>query len=572
MKNHGNNLSNVNLSENKYSKKKIIVTSALPYANGEIHIGHIVSTYLPADIFTRYNKLKGNRIIHICATDDFGTPILIRAEEEHKTPKEYVEHWFNRDLKDFKDIGICFDIFSQTSSDINIKIAQYFFKKLHDNGYIYKKNISQYFCANDNKFLPDRYVIGKCPFCNALEQYSDGCEKCGRIFNNNEILDPKCIICKEQPKFRETEHYFFRLSKFSDKLENWLTNNSNLPSEIKNYVLNWIKNGLNDWDITRDIKWGIPIPISNINNKVLYGWFENHLCYISSVLAYFSDKNEDGKEFWNSSDIYHFIGKDIVYHHYLFLPAMRMGVDQEYKLPDFIPVRGHLKLENQKISKSRGWYISLREFINSFNPDYLRYYCSSITPNNQKDVNFSWNEFKIKINNELVANVGNFINRTLTFINSKYNGSIPEPKNFDSQDKIFIRKINSIAKEVEIKIQANDIDKALRTIMEFSSYCNQYFQSRTPWKEETNSVNTIYLCFNAVKTLAIILKPYLPFTISKLLKNINLDEKELEWDDANKIDIKPQHKIMRTEILFNKITEDEIELQKNKHKNTENIQ
>ena len=570
MNNPGNNLNNVNITKNKYSQRKVIVTSALPYANGEIHIGHIVSTYLPADIFTRYNKLKGNKIIHICATDDFGTPILIRAEEENKTPKEYVKHWFNRDLKDFNDMGIDFDIFSQTSSEMNIKIAQYFFKKLHDNEYIYKKNISQYFCANDNKFLPDRYVIGKCPFCNALEQYSDGCEKCGRIFNNNEISDPKCIICREEPKFRDTEHYFFRLSKFSDKLKDWLTNNKNLRSEVKNYVLNWIKNGLNDWDITRDIEWGIPI--SNSKNKVLYGWFENHLCYISSVLSYFSDRNEDGKEFWNSADIYHFIGKDIVYHHYLFLPAMRMGADHEYKLPDFIPVRGHLTLENQKISKSRGWYISLREFIDSFSPDYLRYYCSSITPNNQKDVNFSWDEFKIKINNELVANVGNFINRTLTFINSKYNGIIPEPKNFDSLDKIFINRINNIAKEVEMKIQSNDIDKALRTIMEFSSYCNQYFQNKTPWNDKKNSVTTIYLCFNAVITLAIILKPYLPFTITKLLKNINLDEKELKWDDANIIDIKSKHKIMKTEILFNKITEDEINLQKNKHKNTENIQ
>ena len=332
-------------------RDKAIITSALPYANGEIHLGHVASTYLPADVTTRFLKLKGVEAYYICASDDFGTPILIQSEKEGKTPSEYVAHWNKRDYEDFTAFGIDFDFFYQTSSDENIKFVQDVFTKLNSAGHIYQKEIIQFYCNNDKKFLPDRYVKGTCPYCNAEDQYSDLCESCGRV--PEEIANPKCAICGQPPVKEKTNHYFFRLKNFEESLSKWLDENQNLQKDVKKYVQNWIKSGLVDWDVTRDISWGVPIPLEDAKGQVFYGWFDNHLAYISSAVKFLNDKGLDGKEFWNASDIYHFIGKDIVYHHYLFLPAMRLGIEEEYKLPDYIPTRGHLTLQSKKISKSR---------------------------------------------------------------------------------------------------------------------------------------------------------------------------------------------------------------------------
>jgi methionyl-tRNA synthetase len=406
-------------------KKSAVVTSALPYANGEIHLGHIASTYLPADIFTRYSRLNGREIYHICASDDFGTPILIKAEKENKTPAEYVDYWNRRDHEDFASLGISFDLFYKTSSKENVEFVQEVFQKLSKNGHIYDQSVIQFYCTFDDKFLPDRYVIGKCPYCGAENQYSDLCEKCGRV--PDQILDPKCAICGRPPVKKESKHYFFRLSSFGQKLKDWLISNENLQADVRKYVLNWINEGLQDWDITRDLSWGVPIPLPEAKGKVFYGWFDNHLCYISTLKKLVSEKKgADGKKFWNESEILHFIGKDIVYHHYLFLPAMRLGIDSEYKLPDYIPTRGHLMLQNQKISKSRNWYIGLRDFVSSFNPDYLRFYIASVITYSQDDLNFDFDAFAERINNELIANVGNFVNRALSFTQKTFAGKLPK--------------------------------------------------------------------------------------------------------------------------------------------------
>ena len=547
-------------------KEKIVITSALPYANGEIHLGHITSTYLPADIFTRFQRLKGNDVIHVCATDDFGTPILIKAEQESKTPIDFVKYWHDIDKKDFTDLGISFDIFDQTSSNENIQMTQYFFTKLNEKGFIFKKTVEQLFCVKCNKFLPDRYVIGTCPFCQAENQYSDGCEKCGKTFQPGEILNPRCAICGSKPITKESEHYFFRLSEFSDELKNWLTVNKNLQPEVKNYILNWIKEGLKDWDITRDISWGVPIPLEEAKGKVLYGWFDNHLCYIAAALKYLVKQKKDGKAFWNSSKIYHFIGKDIVYHHYLFLPAMRMGVG-EFKVPDFIPTRGHLLLEGQKFSKSRGWYVSLRDFLKEFNPDYLRYYISIITPYQQSDVNFDWSDFQSRINNELVANIGNFIHRTLSFIHSKFKGKVPKPsEDYNDEDAAFQEKIWKLEEEVGKLMEDLHFDRALKRILEFSIHCNQYFQKNEPWFDEKRATNCLYLCVNAVRSLAILLEPFLPFSTEELWKLLNYSDSvhEQQWDSISKILIKPGHNINKPKILFKKIEDKEIKIQKSK--------
>lgn len=372
--------------------KKAIITSALPYANGEIHLGHVASTYLPADVTTRFLKLNGVEAYYVCASDDFGTPILIQSEKEGKTPAEYVEHWNKRDYEDFSAFNIGFDYFYKTSSSENIAFVQNVFKKLNDAGHIYEKEIIQFYCNNDEKFLPDRYVKGICPYCKAEDQYSDLCESCGRV--PEEIMDPKCSLCSQPPTKEKTNHYFFKLKNFDKLLSQWLDENDHLQKDVKKYVQNWIKSGLIDWDITRDISWGVPVPLENIKDKVFYGWFDNHLAYISTALKFLNNKGINGKDFWNSADIYHFIGKDIVYHHYLFLPAMRLGIDNEYKLPDYIPTRGHLTLQAKKISKSRNWYIGLKEFLRYYPADYLRYYLVSINPYSQDDLNFDWDDLQ----------------------------------------------------------------------------------------------------------------------------------------------------------------------------------
>lgn len=539
-----------------YKMKRIIVTSALPYANGEIHLGHIASTYLPADIFVRYCRLRGYDVVFTCATDDFGTPILIKAEKEKRSPKDYVAYWHKRDKDDFDRLGISFDIFDHTSSQENIEFVRYVFNRLYTNNYIYEQDVIQFYCEYDKKFLPDRYVVGTCPYCHAENQYSDICEQCSRV--PEQILEPRCAICGNKPISKVSKHYFFKLSVFASRLKEWLTSNSNLQSDIKNYVLRWIEDGLKDWDITRDITWGVPIPLRE--EQVLYGWFDNHLCYISATLKYLKDKVDDPKWFWNNSIIYHFIGKDIVYHHYLFLPAMRMGMDEEYKLPDYIPTRGHLMLERQKISKSRNWYISLRDFLDSYPPDYLRFYIASIASYSQEDLNFDWNEFASKINNELIASIGNFINRALSFTRKKFDGIVPEYLEFDALDKGMIDEISKIGDEVGRLIFNNEIDKGLRRILVFSNSLNQYFQAKEPWSDQSNARNCIYISVNAVRSLAVLLYPYLPFSSSLICKQLNLGEID-RWNPSELL-IKPDHRIGVIEPLFKRVEKGDIEKQR----------
>ncbi|AFU60145.1 methionine--tRNA ligase [Candidatus Nitrososphaera gargensis Ga9.2] len=544
------------------STKSAVVTSALPYANGEIHLGHIASTYLPADIFTRFSRLNGVKAYHICATDDFGTPILIRAEKEKKSPEEYVALWNRRDYEDFSSLGISFDFFYKTSSKENVEFVQYVFKKLQKNGHIYDQNVIQFYCTFDDKFLPDRYVIGKCPYCGAENQYSDLCEKCGRV--PDQILEPKCAICGRPPVKKESKHYFFRLSSFGEKLKEWLSANQNLQPEVRNYVINWINEGLQDWDITRDLSWGVPIP--GAEGKVFYGWFDNHLCYISSLVKFISDKKGgDGKKFWNESDIYHFIGKDIVYHHYLFLPAMRLGIDSEYKLPDYIPTRGHLMLQNQKISKSRNWYIGLRDFTSAFNPDYLRFYIASVVTYSQDDLNFDFDAFYERINNELIANVGNFVNRALSFTQKSFGGKVPEPANIDDS---LGKELAAAVDEAGSLLAGNEIDKALKRVLKYSSFMNQYFQANTPWANKDTANTTLYVSVNAVRSLAILLEPFIPFSCEKIWSQLKMgggSVHEQAWESAKDLRaVAPGHELGKVEPIFRKIEAKEIEQWKNK--------
>lgn len=549
------------------SPNSLVVTCALPYADGDIHIGGVTSTYLPADIFVRYQRLLGNNVVFTCASDDYGTPILIAAENQGKKPEEFVSYWNERFQQDFLGLGIKFDIFDQTSSAENQKLTQHFFTKLNEKGFISKREVLESYCPKCLKFLPDRYVKGRCPYCGATEQYSDGCEKCGRVLERHQVLEPHCSVCGSKPETKSSEHFIFRLSHFSNQLEKWLRENVNLQPSVKNYVTSWIKEGLRDWDITRDITWGVPIPLPEAKGKVLYGWFDNHICYISATKKYIEREGRDGKKFWNTARIYHFIGKDIVYHHYLFLPAMRLGVE-EYALPHFIPTRGHLLLQGEKFSKSRGWGVGLRDFLKDFPADYLRFYLTSITPYSETDVNFDWKDFQAKINNELVANIGNFVHRTLTFLWTRFNGKVPEHSEFDDHDREFESEIKDLTEQVGKELGRIESDRALKKILEFSDLCNQYFQRKQPWADKEGAANCLHLCVNAIRSLAILLEPFLPHSTETLwnILGLNGSVHEQNWVSTSLLDINPDHVIRKPEILFRKIEDSEIEKQLTKLK------
>ncbi|MDA4120639.1 MAG: methionine--tRNA ligase [Thaumarchaeota archaeon] len=536
------------------STQDVIITAALPYAYDDLHLGHVASTHLPPDILYRYLKLKGTKVIQVCASDDFGTPILIAAEKQGKDPSEYTAGWNARFKEDLGKLGIVYDLFDRTSSPENVELVQRFFTKLNENGYIFVSEINQFYCEYDLKFLPDRYVKGKCPYCGTEEQYSDVCENCGRTLQPGQILNPHCSICGRPPVLKKSTHYFFKLSALSKQLQEWLENNQGLQTDVKNYVLNWIKDGLQDWDIARDISWGVPIPLKEAHGKVLYGWFDNHLCYISTALKALGKTGEEGREAWNKSKIYHFIGKDIVYHHYLFLPSMRIG-EGEYKLPDFIPTRGHLLLLGKKVSRSKHWMITIREFLDHFPPDYLRFYLTRIVPQSQSDANFDLKEFEEKINNELVANVGNFVYRALSFAQTKHGGSVPEPGKAGGAEEEIIQELEGAVRETGDLIEQGHYDRALRRVLDFSAKCNQYFQHKAPWEKGADEPTTVYYACNLVAGLATLLSPFLPFTSEEIWIQLGFEGPIAKrgWDSASKLRVEAGRKLREPKPLFKKV-------------------
>jgi methionyl-tRNA synthetase len=541
------------------SKNKVIITAALPYAYDDLHLGHIASTHLPPDILYRYLKLNGVRAIQVCASDDFGTPILIAAEKKGKEPSEYVGEWNAKFKADLERVGVVYDIFDRTSSPENVTLVQHFFTKLSENGFIFPSEVDQFYCEYDKKFLPDRYVKGKCPYCGAEDQYSDGCDNCGRTLQPGQILNPHCSICGRPPVMRKSSHYFFKLSAFSKELEEWLTGNKDLQPDAKKYVLNWIKDGLQDWDVTRDITWGVPIPLKEADGKVLYGWFDNHLCYITAALKAAGKTGEEGREFWNGSKVYHFIGKDIVYHHYLFLPSMRLG-EKEYKLPDQIPTRGHLLLNGRKISRSKKWMITVREFTEHFPADYLRYYLTRIVPFSQSDANFDLQEFKDKVNNELVASIGNFVYRTLVFVKNKHDGVVPTPGEVGEEERAVISELEAAVKDAGGLIEQGHYDRALKRILDFSAKCNQYFQHKAPWEDREQEPTAIYYSCNLVAGLATLLEPFLPFSSAEIWRQLGLQTalSDQGWNAAAGLRVEPGQKIEDPKPIFRKVEDEDL--------------
>lgn len=542
--------------------EKILVTAALIYSNGPMHLGHIRSTYLPADIYARYHRLAGNDVLYICATDEHGTPIVAAAEKEGKSPKELVDYYHERDRREFAALGFTFDIFHRTSSNENKELTQYFFKKLSEGGHIYTKTVAQPYCEKDKRFLPDRFVVGTCPHCKSERQYSDYCDNCGTSLAAGEMQNPACITCGNAPVSRESKHYFFRLAGFSDKLKAYLEGNKSLQPEVTNYVRNWVKSGLADWDISRDLEWGVPIP--NEPGKVFYVWFDAPIGYISSTAAL----TGDWEKYWKSDEakIVHFIGKDIIYHHFLFWPAMLLGVGEGFRAPDAIAVRGFLNLEHRKFSKSKGWFVSIEEFLSSFPADYLRYYETAFTPHAVTDADFVWKDFQSKINNELVANIGNFVHRALVLIEKQFAGAVPEAGGLDGEDNRVLGEITEARVKAGLLVEKFQLKEGQEEILRLCGEFNAYLSKREPWKGKDRGRNatTLYVCSRAISALAILLEPFLPFTAEKLQKMAGIPKEKVKWENIDAELVPAGRKIGPAKPLFEKIPDEKIGEQERK--------
>ena len=539
---------------------KVFITCALPYANGPTHLGHLRSTYIPADIYARYNRMKGREVLFVCATDEHGTPIAVKAEKEGITPKEIAGRYYKMIKNDLESCNISFDNFARTTDPLHYQISQNFFLKLYQDGFIYDKTIKQPYCDECNRFLPDRYVEGICPYCGGEGARGDQCEVCGRHLDPIQLQDPTCLICQSTPEIKDSKQYFFRLSSFQNEIKSWLNENKALPPNVKNYVNQWIKEGLNDWILTRDMEWGIPVPLDDAEGKIIYVWLEALLGYITSAALWSHRNNQSWKEYWNDKAV-HFIGKDIIYHHSIFWPALLMAYG--CKLPYTIIAGDYLSLEGRKMSTSKNWVIWTSDFLKTFESDTLRYYLMANAPLT-RDTDFSWDDFQRRINDELADVLGNFLHRTFTFTNRFYQGKIPEAVQIDEYDQEMIDKIHELPNVVGEYIENFKFREGLVEIIKLAKQGNKYFNDKEPWKTVKSqpkiASTALYICNQLCKTLAITLNPYLPVKSLEIIKLLNNEEK-LEWDSANSF-ITSGHKILPAKPIFSKIEDEVINKQK----------
>ena len=546
-------------------KKKTIVTGALPYANGPIHIGHLAGVYLPADIYTRFLRKKEEDVIYICGTDENGVPITISAEKEGISPKELVERYHNNIKESLKKLGVEFDNFSGTSRKIHHGLSQKIFLELYEKGFIKSKKTKEFYCESCNKFLPDRYVEGICPYCNFEEARGDSCDECGSWLEADQLINPVCKLCGSTPIKKETKHWYLLLDQFQDSLEQWIEK-KNWRKTVKSYLKGWLKEGLRPRPITRDLKWGIPVPLEDSPpNKVLYVWFDAPLGYISSTIEWAEKSGEPDKwkRYWKDPNtrLIHFIGKDNIVFHGIIWPAIIMGTG-EFTLPDEIPANEYLNLEGRQISTSRNWAIWLHEYLKYFPPDFLRYYLTRIMPET-RDSEFKWKEFQERINQELINNLGNFVNRTLKFIEKYCESTIPEPGQLTNEDKKMLSEINSLVDKLDNSISQFKFRQAIKLWMQISTTGNKYYDQTKPWESRKNNpermCTTIYLCAHLIHVLGTIGKLFIPFSAIKILKMLDLEEKH--WDRLKFIELPHKHKIGKIEALYTKIEDEEIDKQ-----------
>lgn len=539
---------------------KVLISSALPYANGPCHLGHLRSTYIPADIYARYNRMKGNDVLFVCATDEHGTPIAVKAEKEGKPPKEVAGRYHEMIKTDLESCNISLDSFTRTTDPKHYEISQNFFLKLYEKGYIYEKVIKQPYCEECGRFLPDRYVEGTCPFCETEGARGDHCESCGRHLEPTQLLEPQCQICGSTPEIRESKQYFFKLSHFQNQLQDWIEGNHELPPNVRNYALQWLKEGLKDWILTRDMEWGIPVPLEGAEGKIIYVWGEAFLGYISSAAQWSEKTGNPWEDYWNDRPL-HFIGKDIIYHHSIFWPALLMAYG--CKLPYTVIAGEYLSLEGSKMSTSKNWVIWVSDFIKNFDSDILRYYLVANAPLS-KDTDFSWDDFQRRVNDELADVIGNFLHRTFTFTNRFFDGKLPETGEFDEYDREFETKIKELPKLVGGLIEDFKFREGMMEIIKLSKYGNKYFNDKEPWKavktDKAGAANCLYLANQLAKTLAVTLTPYMPVKTLEIFKTLKIDP-VLNWEDGAKF-MEEGHEIGEPKPIFLKIEDDVINAQK----------
>jgi methionyl-tRNA synthetase len=555
--------------------KRILVTSALPYANGPIHLGHLAGAYLPADIFVRYHRLKGHDILFICGSDEHGVPILLRAKAENTTPQKIVDFYHEQNKKSFAAFGIEFDFYGRTSSPVHYRISQDFFRRLAEKKSFILKKDQQLYDAQAKMFLADRFVRGICPHCGYKDAYGDQCEKCGSSLSPTDLLEPRSMVTDTQPVLKESLHWYLPLEKFQPKLEKWISGHKNWKSNVLGQIQSWFSQGLKDRAVTRDLSWGVPVPEDvaeaegiDAQGKVLYVWFDAPIGYISATVEWARQqgKPELWKEYWQNQEtrLVHFIGKDNIVFHCLIFPAMLMA-HGDYVLPDNVPANEFLNLEGNKISTSRNYAVWLDEYLKEFDTDSLRYCLTCILPET-KDTDFSWKEFQARHNSELADILGNFVNRTLTFLIRQYQGKIPAANSFDALDQELIKQLKRLPPTVGILIDSFAIRQALKEVMDLARFANKYFNDKMPWltvkKDKGTCDTTIYLCLETIKTLAILLKPFLPDTAQKIGAMLNLDKARMDkWDNAGNLWLKAGQAINEPQILFTKIENEKIDLE-----------
>jgi methionyl-tRNA synthetase len=555
------------------NKEKVLVTSALPYANGPIHLGHLSGAYLPADIYVRYKRLNGDDVLYICGSDEHGVPITITADKEGVPPKVIIDRYHEANRKAFERFGMSFDNYSRTSLPIHHETAKEFFLEFYNRGILIEKESNQFYDEKARMFLPDRYVEGTCPRCGNEQARSDECENCGSLYDPSELKNPKSKVSGETPVLKETTHYYFPLGKYQSALEKYV-NEMNEKYDWKDNVLQycrgWFKEGLKDRAITRDLDWGVKVPVDSAAGKVIYVWFEAVLGYISSTKEYSRIKNQPDlwKKYWQDVNTKYiaFIGKDNVVFHTIIFPAILMawneGIQEKYCLPQNVPANEFLNFEGKKFSKSRGWGIDVDEFLNIFPADPLRYTLAANLPEN-KDTDFYWKEFQLRNNSELADILGNFINRTFTFVHKHFDGKVPARGKLEKIDEVMLNEIGGYPQRVADLFEKFRIRDGVNEIMNLARDGNKYFNDSEPWVTIRSDIGkcgtTLNICLQAIYTLAELFYPVLPFSSEKLFKILNF--KPVEWKECGKSFLKEGHQINTAEILFQKIEDNVIEEQ-----------
>lgn len=553
--------------------KRYTITAALPYTNGPVHIGHLAGVYVPADIYARYLRLKGEDVVFVCGSDEHGVPITIKAKKEGITPQQVVDKYNEIIKNSFVDFGISFDNYSRTSAEIHHKTASDFFLKLYKAGEFIEEVTEQLYDEEANQYLADRFVIGTCPKCGNEESYGDQCESCGTSHNATDLINPKSSITGNVPTLKETKHWFLPLDKHEAFLKNWIleSHKNDWKPNVLGQVKSWIDDGLRPRAVTRDLDWGIPVPLEGADGKVLYVWFDAPIGYISATKEWAEKNNKDWEPYWKSDDtkLVHFIGKDNIVFHCIIFPAM-LKAHGDYILPENVPANEFLNLEGNKLSTSKNWAVWLHEYLLEFpnQQDVLRYALTATAPET-KDTDFTWKDFQARNNNELVAIFGNFINRVVVLTNKYYEGKVPGANSLTALDSDVLNQLKEFPELISRSIERYRFREASQELMNLARLGNKYLADEEPWKvikEDEKRVETImHVALQIAAGLAVLSEPFLPFTSAKLKTILNMDQgdKGITWNDVSSKEelLTATHQINKAELLFTKIEDEEIEVQ-----------